>query len=45
MEETPDVAEEEEETLEDAKEVSVGRGLAGALSLLKERGTLKETVD
>ncbi|CAM6127350.1 unnamed protein product [Calypogeia fissa] len=26
-------------------EVSVGKGLAGALSLLKERGTLKETVD
>lgn len=45
MEETPNVAVEEEETLEDAKEVSVGRGLAGALSLLKERGTLKETVD
>lgn len=26
-------------------EVAVGKGLAGALSLLQERGTLKETVD
>eukprot|EP01018_Ginkgo_biloba_P030020 Gb_12198 [translate_table: standard] len=38
---------EEEEVVPDEtiKEVSVGKGLAGALQLLKERGTLKETVD
>jgi U4/U6.U5 tri-snRNP-associated protein 1 len=34
-----------EELEEPIREVSVGKGLAGALSLLKERGTLKETTD
>ncbi|KAJ7538223.1 hypothetical protein O6H91_11G038800 [Diphasiastrum complanatum] len=40
-------AEEEEENIleEPIQEVAVGKGLAGALNLLKERGTLKETID
>ncbi|BBN19255.1 U4/U6.U5 tri-snRNP-associated protein 1 [Marchantia polymorpha subsp. ruderalis] len=44
----PSVEEEDDSTggvEEPITEVSVGKGLAGALSLLKERGTLKETVD
>lgn len=40
-------AEEEEEVVTDEiiKESSVGKGLAGALQLLKERGALKESVE
>lgn len=40
-------AEEEEEVVTDdiIKEASVGKGLAGALQLLKERGALKESVE
>ncbi|MCO5549243.1 hypothetical protein L7F22_002710 [Adiantum nelumboides] len=38
-------AEEDPSTEEAVAEVTVGKGLAGALHLLKERGTLKETVD
>lgn len=40
-------AEEEEEVVTDdiIKEASVGKGLAGALLLLKERGALKESVE
>lgn len=46
MMEAQAVAEKEEEASEEpSQEVAVGRGLAGALHLLKERGTLKETVD
>ncbi|CAA2957431.1 SART-1 family DOT2 [Olea europaea subsp. europaea] len=43
--ETP--AEEEEEAIPDETihESAVGKGLAGALKLLKDRGTLKETVE
>lgn len=44
--EMPKENEEEDVNVEETiKEVSVGKGLAGALSLLKERGVLKETVD
>ena len=40
-------AEEEEEvaTYDIIKEASIGKGLAGALQLLKERGALKEYVE
>lgn len=39
--------EDKEETVPDEiiHEVAVGKGLSGALKLLKERGTLKETID
>ncbi|EFJ36327.1 hypothetical protein SELMODRAFT_404232 [Selaginella moellendorffii] len=43
-----DVVENEDDDVFDElpiKEVSVGKGLAGALSLLKERGSLKESVE
>ncbi|XP_010256356.1 PREDICTED: SART-1 family protein DOT2 [Nelumbo nucifera] len=41
------VEEEKEEVVPDETihEVAIGKGLSGALKLLKERGTLKETVD
>ncbi|KAL2609906.1 hypothetical protein R1flu_028479 [Riccia fluitans] len=48
VDKTQPVTEEEEDSTpveEPIKEVAVGKGLAGALNLLKERGTLKETVD
>ena len=40
-------AEEEEEVVTNdiIKEYSVGKGLAGALQLLKERGSLKESME
>jgi U4/U6.U5 tri-snRNP-associated protein 1 len=45
MEEAEVQAQDEPEKEEVVSEVSVGKGLAGALQLLKERGTLKETVE
>ena len=46
MDENPG-KEEEEEIVPDEiiHEVAVGKGLSGALKLLQERGTLKETID
>uniref|UniRef100_A0A1D1XKA5 U4/U6.U5 tri-snRNP-associated protein 1 n=1 Tax=Anthurium amnicola TaxID=1678845 RepID=A0A1D1XKA5_9ARAE len=43
----PAVDEEKEDTVQDetTHEVVVGKGLSGALKLLQERGTLKETVE
>jgi U4/U6.U5 tri-snRNP-associated protein 1 len=40
-----EMEEMEEDSLDEVKEVAVGKGLAGVLQLLKERGSLKETVD
>lgn len=40
-----EIPEMEEDSLDEVKEVAVGKGLAGVLQLLKERGSLKETVD
>jgi len=45
MTDVKDIPEMEEESLDEVKEVEVGKGLAGVLQLLKERGSLKETVD
>lgn len=45
MTDAKDIPEMEEDSLDEVKEVAVGKGLAGVLQLLKERGSLKETVD
>lgn len=45
MTDVKDIPEMEEESLDEVKEQAVGKGLAGVLQLLKERGSLKETVD
>lgn len=45
MTDAKDIPEMEEESLDEVKEVAAGKGLAGVLQLLKERGSLKETVD
>lgn len=46
MDEQPD-SEDKEEIIPDETihEVAVGKGLSGALKLLKERGTLKESIE